>query len=71
MACRRYSLGQQAEFVAKELRQWLAQVGCLTLYMEPGSPWENGIAKLQRTAEGRMLERRDLLFTQGGADRDR
>jgi putative transposase len=30
------------EFVAKELRQWLAQVGCLTLYIEPGSPWENG-----------------------------
>ena len=30
------------EFVAKELRQWLAQVGCATLYIEPGSPWENG-----------------------------
>ena len=30
------------EFLAKELRQWLAQVGCTTLYIEPGSPWENG-----------------------------
>jgi len=30
------------EFVAKELRQWLAQTGARTLYMEPGSPWENG-----------------------------
>jgi transposase InsO family protein len=30
------------EFLAKELRQWLAQVGCQTLYIEPGSPWENG-----------------------------
>jgi transposase InsO family protein len=30
------------EFLAKELRQWLAQVGCATLYIEPGSPWENG-----------------------------
>jgi len=30
------------EFVAKELRQWLARVGCATLYIEPGSPWENG-----------------------------
>jgi transposase InsO family protein len=28
--------------MAKELRQWLAQVGCLTLYIERGSPWENG-----------------------------
>ena len=30
------------EVVAKELRQLLAQVGCLTLSIEPGSPWENG-----------------------------
>ncbi len=28
------------EFVA-ELRQWLAKVGTGTLYIEPGSPWEN------------------------------
>jgi putative transposase len=30
------------EFVAKELRKWLAYVGTGTLYIEPGSPWENG-----------------------------
>ena len=30
------------EFIAKELRQWLAQLGTGTLYIEPGSPWENG-----------------------------
>jgi putative transposase len=30
------------EFVAKELRQWLAKVGAGTLYIEPGSSWENG-----------------------------
>jgi putative transposase len=30
------------EFVAKELRDWLAKVGTGTLYIEPGSPWENG-----------------------------
>jgi putative transposase len=30
------------EFMAKEMRQWLAEVGCLTLYIERGSPWENG-----------------------------
>jgi putative transposase len=30
------------EFVAKELRKWLAKVGTGTLYIEPGSPWENG-----------------------------
>ena len=30
------------EFVAKELREWLGKVGTDTLYIEPGSPWENG-----------------------------
>ena len=30
------------EFIALRLRQWLADVGAQTLYVEPGSPWENG-----------------------------
>jgi transposase InsO family protein len=30
------------EFVAKKLREWLQGVGAKTLYIEPGSPWENG-----------------------------
>lgn len=30
------------EFVAKELREWLGKMGTGTLYIEPGSPWENG-----------------------------
>jgi putative transposase len=30
------------EFIAQELRRWLAHVGTATLYIEPGSPWENG-----------------------------
>ena len=30
------------EFVAKDLRKWLAATGAKTLYIEPGSPWENG-----------------------------
>ncbi|MGA9594033.1 MAG: IS3 family transposase [Candidatus Acidiferrales bacterium] len=30
------------EFVAGELRKWLGNVGTGTLYIEPGSPWENG-----------------------------
>jgi transposase InsO family protein len=30
------------EFVAAELRKWLARIGTGTLYIEPGSPWENG-----------------------------
>lgn len=30
------------EFTARVVRQWLSQVGVQTLYIEPGSPWENG-----------------------------
>jgi len=30
------------EFIASELRQWLGKVGTRTLYIERGSPWENG-----------------------------
>ena len=30
------------EFAAKDLRKWLAATGSKTLYIEPGSPWENG-----------------------------
>jgi transposase InsO family protein len=31
-----------SEFTAKKVRQWLARIGVRTLYIEPGSPWENG-----------------------------
>lgn len=30
------------EMVAKVLRQWLKGLGSKSLYIEPGSPWENG-----------------------------
>ena len=30
------------EFTAHLIRQWLARLGVQTLYIEPGSPWENG-----------------------------
>jgi putative transposase len=30
------------EFIAGELQRWLAKVGTRTLYIERGSPWENG-----------------------------
>jgi putative transposase len=30
------------EMTAKVVRSWLANVGAKTLYIEPGSPWENG-----------------------------
>jgi putative transposase len=30
------------EFIAKDLRKWLADTGAKTTYIEPDSPWENG-----------------------------
>ncbi len=30
------------EFTAKEVRRWLNRVGVKTLFIELGSPWENG-----------------------------
>jgi putative transposase len=31
-----------AEMTAKLVRKWLSSIGVQTLYIEPGSPWENG-----------------------------
>ena len=33
------------EFVAKDLRKWMANVGTGTRYIEPGSPWRTGTAR--------------------------
>ena len=30
------------EFTARAIRQWQGDLGVKTLYIEPGSPWENG-----------------------------
>ena len=31
-----------SEFTARVVRDWLGRIGVQTLYIEPGSPWENG-----------------------------
>src|SRR5262249_6372854 len=33
------------EFIAAAIRRWLDQVSIEALYIEPGSPWENGFAE--------------------------
>jgi transposase InsO family protein len=44
-ACSTESEGSRSdngpEFIAKALKGWLADAGCKTIYIEPGSPWEN------------------------------
>lgn len=34
-------LGNCPEFTAKVVRDWLSRIGVKTLFIEPGSPWEN------------------------------
>ncbi len=34
-----------SEFIAKELQRWLAKNNIKTIYIEPGSPWENGFVE--------------------------
>ena len=42
-ASRVSEVGQRTgEFTAKLVRRWLGRVGVETLFIEPGSPWENG-----------------------------
>ena len=31
-----------SEFIEKNLREWLSSEGIKTLYIKPGSPWQNG-----------------------------
>jgi transposase InsO family protein len=60
------------EFVAEELRKWLAKLGTRTLYIEPGSPWENGYCEsFNGKLRDEMPEWRDFLFAEGGAGGDR
>ncbi len=39
---RQWRSGNGPEFVATAVRDWLAGLNVKTLYIEPGSPWENG-----------------------------
>ena len=60
------------EFVARQLRDWLQGLGTRPLYIEPGSPWENGYCE---SFNGKLREEclngGDLLLVEGDTDRDR
>jgi transposase InsO family protein len=47
-----------AEFTAHAVRDWLVRVGVRTLFIEPGSPWENGyIESFNGKLRDELLER--------------
>ena len=53
------------EFTAKAVREWLARLGVKTLFIEPGSPWENGYnERFNGKLRDELLERRDLLHAE-------
>lgn len=69
-----------SEFIEKNLRRWLAENKIKTLYIAPGSPWQNGgrcdqparlRRKLQRPLPGRVPRARTALHPDRGPRRPR
>ena len=51
------------EFTAKTVRDWLERVGAKTLFIEPGSPWENGyVESFNGKLRDELLDR-EVFFT--------
>ena len=47
-----------AEFTATKVREWLQRIDVKTLYIEPGSPWENGyVESFNGKLRDELLER--------------
>lgn len=42
-----------AEFTSKSIRKWLSSLGVTTMFIEPGSPWENGYLE---SSNGKMRD---------------
>jgi len=52
-----------SEFTAKAVRDWLGRVGVQTLYIEPGSPWENGYNESFNGKLRDELLNREIFYT--------
>jgi len=52
-----------SEFTAKAVREWLAKVGVKTLFIEPGSPWENGYCESFNGKLRDELLDREIFYT--------
>lgn len=52
-----------SEFIANDLREWLLRVGVNTLFIEPGSPWENGyVESFNGKLRNEILDR-EIFYT--------
>ena len=52
-----------SEFTAKAIRKWLSDLEVKTLYIEPGSPWENGYNESFNGKLQDELLRREIFMT--------
>ena len=50
------------EFTAQAVRRWLERVGVKTLFIEPGSPWENGYCESFNGKLQDELLKREIFF---------
>ena len=51
------------EFTARAVRDWLKRIGVGTLFIEPGSPWENGYVESFNGKLRDELLNREIFFT--------
>ncbi len=52
-----------SEFTATAVREWLGRVGVKTLFIEPGSPWENGyVESFNRKMRDELLNE-EIFYT--------
>ena len=51
------------EFTAKAVRKWLERVGVKTLFITPGSPWENGYNESFNGTLGDEVLKREIFYT--------
>jgi transposase InsO family protein len=51
------------ELTAKVVRDWLGELGVETLFIEPGSPWENGYNESFNGTLGEEVLKREIFFT--------
>ena len=51
------------EFTAQAARRWLDRVGVKTLFIEPGSPWENGYCESFNGKLQDELLKREIFFS--------
>jgi len=52
-----------SELTAQAVRKWLEQTGVQTLYIEPGSPWENGYCESFNGKLRDELLDREIFYT--------